>query len=631
MKNKKAKKESRILRHKDLLITASAGILVFMFFSFFYANHLRFAEQLQLFLCTGNYFTEKLLLPGGLNGWTGSFLTQFYNIPAAGAFIISILFISIQLLTRALIREFNDGRKNTYLLSFLPALAAGLMLCNELYPLSAVTGFTASLAAAWVYTGIKNEKRRFAAGVILIPLIYYILGGAFLSMVLIMTAYEIILLKNAALAHGMNKERINKAGTGTGTGRTGTETAGKGRSWAKRSKLCPILLYIFLSAAVPLLVRYFFVFQPAGQAFFTEFYYNIAGRIPPFIPVLLILPLPVVLFYSLIPERHLEKTSFLIIQLIVIPAMALTGFFKMVNFDAERTMTYDQLVRNRKWEKVIAFAGKKPPGNYLSLAMLNLSLAKTGIMAEEMFSFSQHGREGLFLRFEDEFISPMMGNEILYHIGLVNASQLYAFESMEVMPHMEKSVRAVKRLAETNLINGRYEVAGKYLKLLEKTLFYRKWALNTGKYLYNEEMINNHPDWGEKRKMAVRKDFFFHIDDIEAILIRMLSENPGNRIAFEYLAAWYLLGRELDKFAGLVPLMQQLGYREMPRSCQEAMLFYISLTNTDPLAGSPYRISPDVIQRMNSYARIYLNNPDARHLLAPAYSDTYWYYFHYAE
>ena len=95
--------------------------------------------------------------------------------------------------------------------------------------------------------------------------------------------------------------------------------------------------------------------------------------------------------------------------------------------------------------------------------------------------------DGLFLGFNKEFISPMMGNEIFYHLGLINASQEYAFESMEVMPDMEKSVRALKRLAETNLINGNYKVAEKYLKIVEKTLFHRQWARKTRKILYNEE------------------------------------------------------------------------------------------------------------------------------------------------
>lgn len=40
------------------------------------------------------------------------------------------------------------------------------------------------------------------------------------------------------------------------------------------------------------------------------------------------------------------------------------------------------------------------------------------------------------------------------------------FEAMEAIPDYKKSGRAYMRLAETNLINGQYAVAAKYLLAL---------------------------------------------------------------------------------------------------------------------------------------------------------------------
>ena len=147
-------------------------------------------------------------------------------------------------------------------------------------------------------------------------------------------------------------------------------------------------------------------------------------------------------------------------------------------------MTYDYLVRNKRWNEVLKYSIRKPPQNYLSLAMLNLAVAKTGQLGDKMFNYDQHGIEGLFLPFNKVgYTAPLMGNEIFYHIGLINASQKYVFEAMEIIPHKDKSARTIMRLAETNLINGSYKISEKYLKILEKTLFYRRWAKDTGKYL----------------------------------------------------------------------------------------------------------------------------------------------------
>ena len=596
------------------------GIVVFIFFVFFYDHHLHFIEQLQLFILTGTYFLEKLVLPGGFNGWIGGFLTQFYFVPIAGAMIIALLLTGVQLLTNSVLRPFSH-RGNIYPLNFIPAIVSGFILCSELYPLSAITGFTIALAAAVFYTGIRNGKNRFAWGIILIAGTWYLAGGAYISLILIMNAYELITLKHPVTEQPVTLHTALKQPV------SGLPEA-HSTDWLK---IWQCLIYLFLAVCIPLFVRQFAIFQPVKQTFFSEFYHKIPDKIPLIIPVLFTLPVLLILISYLIPEKLLRNRFYAVLRILIGLAIGYYGFVKWVDFDAEEIMTYDYLAKNQRWDEVISFAEKKLPQNFLSLAVLNLSLAKKGQLGDKMFKYGQHGSGGLFLGFDKEFITPMMGNEIFYHLGLINASQEYAFESMEVMPDMEKSVRAIKRLAETNLINGNYKVAEKYLKIVAKTLFHRQWAVKTRKILYNEEMINKHPDYGEKRKLMVKEDFFFHVEDIESVLHRLLKENPENITALEYLAAYYLLNREMEAFVNLLPVMEKMTYRELPVSWQEAFILYKLVTNIDPLAGSFYKISPDVRSRMESYAKVYLSTPDARKLLSQFYSATYWYYFHYTE
>jgi hypothetical protein len=224
-----------------------------------------------------------------------------------------------------------------------------------------------------------------------------------------------------------------------------------------------------------------------------------------------------------------------------------------------------------------------------------------------------------------------MGNEILYQLGLTNASQEYAFESMETIPNMGKSVRVIKRLAETNMINGQYKVSEKYLKLLEKTIFYRKWAKGSMDMLNNEEKINNDPDLGEKRKFMVRNDYFFHIKNIEAVLNRMVKENPENKMAFEYLMAFYMINKDLRNFINLIPVMEKMQYSRVPVSYQEAIMYIIGLNNEDPMTNSPQYVSQDTKLRMKAYGDIYTAYPDAQSRLEKRFSGTYWYYLHFRD
>lgn len=581
---------------------------VFVFFAFFYNSHLHFVEQFQFFLLTGDFFISKLVYPGGLSGYIGGFLTQFYYLSLAGPLIITALLFALQRVMKRILHTANSGPL-IFPVTFLPSLLAGLILCNEFYPLSAITGFLIAMLSGLGYVSITNVRPRFIAGVLLIPFTYWAAGGSYISLVLLMLAYELILYQRSRKKRSSGSGVIHPSGISV---------------WYLTG-------YLLLSVVIPLLVRQFLILQPLMMTFLSEFYFNVLTTTPTAILVLFILPPSLMLLVSIVPSKEKYLKSSLAFQAAVFAGLCFFGIKSFANFEAEQIMKYDYLVRTEKWNDVLRYADKKPPRNYLSLAMLNLSLAKTGQLGDKMFVYDQHGMNGLFLSFNREYVTALMGNEILYHLGLTNASQEYAFESMQTIPNMGKSARIIKRLAETNLINGQYRVSEKYLTLLSKTIFYRKWANSTMRYLNNEEKINNDRNWGEKRKFMVRSDYFFHIENIEAVLSRMIKEHPDNKMAFEYLMAFYMINKDLRNFINLIPLMEKMRYSKVPVSYQEAIMYIIGSNNEDPMTNSPAYVTQETKLRMKAYADIYTAYPDARERLEKRFSGTYWFYLHFKE
>jgi len=598
----------KVVKYAEFLFSVIFFSGIFIFFSFFYSSHLHFEEQFQLFLLTGDFFTAKIGYPGGFSGWTGGFLTQFYYLSLAGPLIIAGLLFALQQIIKRILYKVNSSPV-LFPVSFIPSLLAGMILCNEFYPLSAITGFLFAMLAGLAYVSIKTGRTRFITGLILIPLTYWLAGGSYISLLMLMLVYELLLYLRSRKKFPEGKVPINYYNF---------------RIWY-------FLAYLLVAAGIPLLVRQYLILQPLMVTFTSEFYYNILTTIPTAILLLFVIPpLLTLLVHFIFTKEKYVKTA-LAFQMAFFVVLAWFGFKSFANFEAEEIMTYDYLVRNEQWKDVLKYADKNPPRNYLSLAMLNLSLAKTGQMGNRMFSYDQHGINGLFLPFNREYVTAIMGNEILYHLGLTNASQEYAFESMETIPDMGKSARVIKRLAETNLINGQYKVSEKYLKLLEKTIFYRKWAKNAMTVLNNEEKINNDPDWGEKRKFMVRNDYFFHIKNIEAALNRMVKEHPDNKMAFEYLMAFYMINKDMTNIINLIPLMEKMGYSKVPASYQEAIMYIIGLNNEDPMTNSPAYVSRDTRLRMKAYADIYGKYPDPRVRLEKGFAGTYWFYLHFKE
>jgi hypothetical protein len=598
----------KVVKYAGSLFSGIFFTGIFVFFAFFYNSHLHFEEQFQLFLLTDDSFLTKLDYPGGFSGYTGGFLTQFYYSSLAGPLVIAGLLFALQKVMKRILFTVNSNPV-LFPVSFIPSLLAGMILCNEFYPLSAVTGFLLAMLSGLVYLRIKNDRSRFFAGLILIPLTYWLAGGSYISLLILMMMYELLhclsLRKNA------------------------TESRKPITSFYLR--IWYFIVYLLIAAGIPLLVRQYLILQPLKLTFISEFYYNIPAAVPAAILVLFSLPPLLMLIVWFIPLKEKYISTLLAVQCGVFVVIAWFGFKSFADFKAEEIMTYDYLVRNEQWNDVLKYADKNPPDNYLSLAMMNLSLAETGQLGNKMFSYDQHGINGLFLPFNKEYVAPLLGNEIFYHLGLINASQVYAFESMETIPNMGKSSRIIKRLAETNLINGQFKVSEKYLKLLGKTLFYRKWAKETITYLYNDEKINNDPDWGEKRKFIVRNDYFFHVQNIEAALTRMVKEHPDNKMAFEYLMAFYMINKDLRNFLAYIPTMEKMQYRQVPVSYQEAILFIIGSNYEDPLTNAPRYISENTKLRMKTYAEIYNAYPDAGERLEKSFSGTYWYYLHFKE
>ena len=217
---------------------------------------------------------------------------------------------------------------------------------------------------------------------------------------------------------------------------------------------------------------------------------------------------------------------------------------------------YDYLVRLNDWNAIIAKAERKSPDLPMSVSALNLALGMTNQLGERALDFYQHGSEGLLPRFERNFTTAQVTGEIYFHLGLVNTAQRFAFESMESLPNYNKSARVVKRLAETNLINGQYDVARKYLQMLEKTVFYRPWARRMMALLGNEEAINAHPLYGWLREVRLEDDFLFSEDELDKICGQLFMHNQQNAMAMQYLVMAPLLDGDAQRFVNYLAYVQ---------------------------------------------------------------------------
>lgn len=105
----------------------------------------------------------------------------------------------------------------------------------------------------------------------------------------------------------------------------------------------------------------------------------------------------------------------------------------------------------------------------------------------------------------------------------------------------------------------------------------------------------------------------------------LFQHNHRNRLAFEYMLAYVMLQRDMERFMKYYPLGRHAGYDHIPRSYQEALVFMWTQSHKN-FKGMPWDISPRVMQDVSDFAKIYMTQPDARQLLRSRFGYTYWNY-----
>ncbi len=581
------------------ILTPALGIGVIVFFYFLYPYHLHYHEQFQLFRFARDYWWEKAVYPGGVSDYIGRFLTQFWVYTWMGACLMALLLVALQRMVAAVTGCLHRNVA-LYPLSFLPSLACLVLFCDENYMPAAVIQLLLALAAVCLYRQISVVRWRLMVACLLIPLVYWMAGGCVWVFASMVWLTEVFYFRQ--LSRG---QWIGLVGSMLGAGIGVWLLAGAllqypfPQLWTGRGA-DRFLLKKDWAGLLPLTCAWWLV--------------PLVGLIPQYIPA-----------------RWMERRAALWMGglAMLLAGCTLWGVSRTADWEKEELMGYDYHVYMQQWDEVIRMADSQTPRSSLAAAYLNLALAKTGRLGDDLFRYSPDGTEDLFPASGHDFTSPLPLAEIYYYLGMSLAAGQMAFEAMEGIPDYEKSARGMKRLATVNLINGKYEIARKYLLLLQQALYYRQWATDVLACLYDEDRINQHVEWGSLRAVRYQRDFLFTKEQMEIMLALLYKTNANNRMAYEYLLAYALLENNLEHFYSHYLFGGEgVKYDHIPHTYQEALLYIWSLEHKID-DEKPWPIAPELIAQIKAYAALFNASDEAEAQLKKDFGRTYWYYLHF--
>ena len=496
---------------KNNIYTILFGVSVLFFFGLAYPHHLHYQEQYQMFLFDGSYMRDVVALPGGVADLLGRFCTQFFLYAWVGAAIIAVLLSVVQLLTLRLAKW-----GCLYGLSYVPAFLLWMFLLDENALIGGVWAIILTLSASWTIDMMKDGWIRRILTAVCVPILFWIAGPIGIVFFLLQIrrqnhlfwyigALLLFLLMPVVMAHFLPVP---------------DGSLWRGIHYHRYPTVFPTMLWL---AAISISVVVWGVKGVNDVCPSRENSYNKKDRLLSFV-------------------------SFAVVALVMGIAV-----WKNSNFKAEKTMKYDFMACHQQWNRILQTIDKDKPNNQIGVTVQNLALAKNGILINKIFDYNQNGMLGLLPEVQSDATSPMPTAEAFYHLGLTYIAQRTVFEAQEAILDFQKSARCYKRLAQTNLVNGNYEVARKYLMALKKTLFYSDWANETIALLGNEKAIAKHPEYGTLRKFAIKDDFFFSDNVTPQMLETLYLSNKDNALAYQYMMAAFILTGDRESFYKFAP------------------------------------------------------------------------------
>ncbi|MHC4203255.1 MAG: DUF6057 family protein [Planctomycetota bacterium] len=573
------------------------------------------------------FFLPFLSYPGGAVEYLSALLSQFFYYSWVGALVVTVQAWLLSVCMDYLLKSAKLARIR--LICFLQPILLLVIYTRYAYHFPTTMALLIALLFACLYLRITLSRGKilscFSTFLFLSVILYYLAGGAFLLFAVICAIYELVIRFRWKIA----------------------------------------LFYLLTAAAVPYILG-LYIFQVSILDAFCNclpfswkiLYYEARKREVTIAYLLYLFP-PLTLFVfgllqvlwkrlyavknrtskkqrkksSDFPSktfsryRHSPKLKWAVESLLLL-AVAGSIIFFCRNESLRTRFKVDYFAYHKMWPELLTSAQQNPKDPFITQA-INRALYHNGRLGYDMFTWPQNSD---YLILSDKKYKWMHWQifDLFMDLGVVNMAENALTECLE---GLGSRPMVLQRLALVNMIKGNSDSAKIYLGALSKTLFHAEWAndylgrLQTDPDLAGDKYIQH------LRSLCLDKDVPIYTLYKERTLLWLLERDSKNRMAFEYLMAWYMLNKNLGKFVQNLERLEGFSYPELPTHYEEAALIYIYGTRK-PLNLSGYPSSPQKRKQIEDFSRI-LNsyNRDkqaASEELAKKYRNTYFYYYMYA-
>ena len=574
------------------------------------ADTLFFLQDRGTWNSTTMFWKDCIAVPGGFLAWAGSFLTQFFYYPALG----SAMLIGLWLLTFGLAKKLFRVADEWSFLLFVPMTA---LLCSIVqlgywvYILADVDyvfyhslGLLGALLLAvpfydYMPLGKSGKQWVSVAWIVLVAaLFYYPLG-----------IYALL----AAVIVAVRQSTLN----------------------AKTTVANAVVLLLALGL-VPYLETMGSVLMRPDEPWtygFHKFEADTLRDISFEIPLYVALASPVLFSFlgRLKPRKLLVSQGFMLLTAGAMCGSLQARNFSDYNFHAEMRM--QRAVEACRWDEVLQEAAKARGAVTREMVMFrDIALINRGEFCSKRYAYNNHSvaptqvNDSIHIRIKDQ-----AADLIYYNFG----ETVFAIRrATERCMHYGYSYYTMRMLAQCAIVNGEMENARKYLRLLSRTTFQRKWVEKMRPYVDGEKPLEASERFRMPLNLYNNGSELVGTDDnyVELTILKKwmytLTDDPD---AQQVALGCAMTMRDQRCFWSQVQRYYVINQgKSFPTHVQEAMLFDVYERKMSGVNLSFVKFDERVLtrykaffERMRQYASQGMNEEQIGRALRPEFGDTY--------
>ncbi|MCF0197992.1 MAG: hypothetical protein HUK02_01535 [Bacteroidaceae bacterium] len=417
-------------------------------------------EQTRVLVYERSRVLGQLAQVGGVADFLALFLQQFFRFPLVAVFLMVLLYGKLTLAVRGVAQVMAERSLTLteQLLCWLPAALLFVYTEDHLFFITGHVALFLAVAVLWLWTLAARALPRVAVAVLtllLVPLTGFAVGPCVW-----------------VLVGGMLLFHLSRS------------------QWV-------LLGFVVLTALLTVVLAQRFCLAVTPSELFSPNIYNLRTRTNTLLGWVWLATLVVTFAPRVVPERWTTGGKAAVTALVAVVAVTWQQMSVRYSEATHQRLALQYQLDHGQWQPAYEFCSHYLTNPFTANIYCQIA-AQQGALESKI---------GLTIGDPAQLIMPENTTRLVrrhlmslyYYIGYVYGAQVQAFEYNEPSEGM-MCPEALKLLVKTNMIQGHYAVAEKYLRYLEHTLFYRSWAKQYRALLYDDAAVEADPELGPRRQ-----------------------------------------------------------------------------------------------------------------------------------